>query len=88
MHSQPLILAAILISACSRPPPPEPVEASAPPARPARPWIIVTPVNVNGYGVPPDFVRVAAGKQHVEVWADPNDPGLDLKAILEGAKPR
>jgi hypothetical protein len=44
-------------------------------------------MNANGYNVPFDFVRVVTGKR-VEVWADPNDPSLDMREILEGTKPR
>jgi hypothetical protein len=73
------------LAACSRAAPPEPVEASAPATRP---WILVTPENnCGGRGVPADFLRFKTGKG-VEVWVDPNDPALDLKAIKEGAKPR
>lgn len=79
MSAQSLILAALLlVTACSRAAP-EVIDAGP------RPWIMVTPANVSGYGVPPDFVRVVTGKR-VEVWADPNDPSLDLKDIIAGAK--
>lgn len=82
MSSQPLILVLVLLVGCSRAAAPEPVEASAPAPRP---WIVVSPENACGRGVPSDFVRVMTGKR-VEVWADPNDPGLDLRAIVAGAK--